>query len=472
MTNAIVAEQGREIDGKIYSPGKTFEELRREDPIPGPDEVYGPRPAHGDSFSIPNRWYFAEDHAKLEEEKLWPNMWLWACREEHIPKKGSCYVFDFLDYSIIIVRVAEDEIKAYRNTCMHRGNQLRPSGSCGIVNKFFCPFHGASWNLDGSIHKWPFPYEFPNVSDETHRLGEVHIARFQGFIFINVSDDPIPFDEFIDPLPEKLNGIDWNNRYPTIHMRKKLRCNWKVVVQAFNETMHVPHVHSMARSFNLTAGSQPDELGKYLFRIINPNFTSGDTMNRELSEKEVLEIALRLASGDLASGEDKPAQELNVPEGTRARDFMAVMIANMVQEKTGRDMSDVPTTELVDSHPIHLFPNFLMLNSYFGPAVMLMSPGESPDESYFDVMWFEECTPDFEKPPAPERIDIPVDEDFADHGDGTVFFPTYIPDEDTAPMEGQQKGLKASPNGVSTFSNYLESGIIHDLKLHKEFLGL
>ena len=37
-------------------------------------------------------------------------------------------------------------------------------------------------------------------------------------------------------------------------------------------------------------------------------------------------------------------------------------------------------------------------------------------------------------------------------------------------MEGQQQGVKATPDGVSIFANYGESMIINDMKLLKEFL--
>ena len=463
MVNTLTARKGRKKDGITISPGKTFEELRQEDPNPGADEIYKPRPAPGDSYTIPNSWFFSEEHAALEEEKLWSKVWVWACREEQLPNVGSCYVYDFLDYSVLITRVSKTEIKAYRNTCMHRGNQLRPSGSCGVINKFFCPYHGATWNLDGSLKSWPFPYEFPGVSNETHRLEEVHIGIFQGFIFVNMASDPIPFEEYIDPLPKMMDGVNWNNRYPIIHMRKKLRCNWKIVVQAFNETMHVPVTHAQARPMNLVAGSQPDELGKYVFRIISPNFVAGDTMPHVVSEDAILKSLLSQING---------MDDLKVPEGMRARDFMAMMVVSMVESATGVDLRDKPTTLLVDNHPIHIFPNFLILNSYFGPTAMLMSPGATPDESYFDIIWFQECVEGFEKPAMPERIDVSEDETFQDRGEGSMLFPTLIPDQDTANMEGQQRGLKASPDGVSIFSNYLESGIIHDLKLHKEFFEM
>ena len=145
--NSYEAKEGREIEGVTRTPGLTFQDVRNKDANPGPDAVYKEFTVAGESFELPNYWYFSEDFAQLEKEKLWSQTWIFACRVEKIPEVGSCYVHNFLDHSVLVVRSAEDEFRAFRNTCRHRGNVLRPAGSCSKINNFFCPFHGATWHL-------------------------------------------------------------------------------------------------------------------------------------------------------------------------------------------------------------------------------------------------------------------------------------------------------------------------------------
>lgn len=463
MANAFHATKGREIDGVVRGPGPTFQDLRANDPNPGPDDVYGSWPQAGGDFTIPNRWYFSEEHAALERERLWPSVWNWACREEHLPKIGSCYVHDFLDDSVLIVRVAEDEFKAFRNTCRHRGTQLRESGSCGVVQKFVCPYHGATWNRDGTIDRWPFPYEFPTV-DDRYDLSEVHLARFQGFIFVNTSENPTPFDEYIDPLPRMLFNGSWQDRHPVLHLRKHLRCNWKIVVQAFHETMHVPVTHAQARSVAMVAGSQIDVLSPYVTRVIQPLAVPGDTISKELSEREVLEDILG------QQGIDPEPLLATVPEGFRARDWVAQAAAANIHAESGQDVSGSPTVELVDNINYRVFPNFFLLHGYTFTAAHRHIPGPTPDECFFDLMWFQTSRPGEAKPPAPERIDVGLDETLSQYAEGDPY--AYVADQDTSNMERQQKGLRASPDGHSIFGNYLESGIVHDLKLMTDMLGV
>ncbi|RXL80108.1 aromatic ring-hydroxylating dioxygenase subunit alpha, partial [Citrobacter sp. AAK_AS5] len=68
---------------------------------------------------IPIDRYISQEFFDREMERLWPRVWQWACREEHIPEVGDYYVYDIGNYSIIVVR-ADSGIKAYVNSCLHR----------------------------------------------------------------------------------------------------------------------------------------------------------------------------------------------------------------------------------------------------------------------------------------------------------------------------------------------------------------
>ena len=81
---------------------------------------------------IPFERYISEEFAKKENDHMWSRVWQWACHVDHIPEIGDYYVYDVGDLSAIIVRSEKDEIKAYYNSCLHRGTQLKPSGTSGI----------------------------------------------------------------------------------------------------------------------------------------------------------------------------------------------------------------------------------------------------------------------------------------------------------------------------------------------------
>ena len=79
------------------------------------------------TINIPAERYTSQEFFDLEVEKIWKKAWQMVCREEHIPNVGDTYVYDIVGTSILVVRSAPDEIKAFYNQCLHRGRQHRDS---------------------------------------------------------------------------------------------------------------------------------------------------------------------------------------------------------------------------------------------------------------------------------------------------------------------------------------------------------
>ena len=66
-----------------------------------------------------------------------------------------------------------------------------------------CPFHGFSWNMDGSLKHLPCSWDFPQVNGEWP-LRPVQVDTWGGFVFVNMDLDAEPLLEFLDPLPTLL----------------------------------------------------------------------------------------------------------------------------------------------------------------------------------------------------------------------------------------------------------------------------
>ena len=89
---------------------------------------------------IPKQRYYDEEFYALEAELFWPRVWQMACRLEEIPARGDFVEYEILDQSIIVVRLDDDHVRAFYNSCRHRGMKI-VEGS-GSRRSFVCPFHG------------------------------------------------------------------------------------------------------------------------------------------------------------------------------------------------------------------------------------------------------------------------------------------------------------------------------------------
>ena len=66
---------------------------------------------------IPKQRYYDAEFYALEAEMFWPKVWQMACRLEEIPARGDFVEYEILDQSIIVVRLDDDHVRAFYNSC-------------------------------------------------------------------------------------------------------------------------------------------------------------------------------------------------------------------------------------------------------------------------------------------------------------------------------------------------------------------
>src|SRR5262249_44847419 len=189
------------------------------------------------------------EYARQERDKLWRKVWQQAGRVEEIPEVGNYLTYDILDDSIVVVRTAPDKISAYYNVCPHRGRRLvdAPKGgrnACGKKKQFVCGFHGFRYNLDGECVN-VFQKEDWNgalTPARTH-LGEVKADTWGGWIWINMDPRCEPLRDYLEPAASILDPFELQNMRYRWRRWVVFDCNWKVAMEAFDETYHVPATH-------------------------------------------------------------------------------------------------------------------------------------------------------------------------------------------------------------------------------------
>ncbi|HEU4431354.1 MAG TPA: Rieske (2Fe-2S) protein, partial [Myxococcota bacterium] len=141
------------------SEGITYQQLLDSDSRPVPDVLRWQSARELPPARVPIARYTSPEFHALEVEKLWKKVWQFACREEQIPEVGDHTLYKIADIELVIVRAAPNEIKAFRNTCLHRGRALKDCD--GRSPELRCPFHGWSWSLDGALQTIPARWDFP-----------------------------------------------------------------------------------------------------------------------------------------------------------------------------------------------------------------------------------------------------------------------------------------------------------------------
>ena len=191
---------------------------------------------------VPVARYTDRRYHELEKERLWKKVWQVAAHEDDFPNVGDVVPYDITTMSFLVVRTGEDEYKAYYNACLHRGRKLREFRATGL-DELRCPFHGWSWNLDGSLKQVPCAYDYNGLVREEESLPEVKLARWGRFIFINPDPNSAPLEDHLGDLGTQFEMLPYEKRYKSAHVAKIIRANWKVVQEAFMESYHVLMTH-------------------------------------------------------------------------------------------------------------------------------------------------------------------------------------------------------------------------------------
>ncbi|MBE7204388.1 MAG: aromatic ring-hydroxylating dioxygenase subunit alpha [Parafilimonas terrae] len=449
-------ETGKLVPGSARCPAESTQEIIARDRVPAPAWARSESYRYLGSEDVSKDRYIDPAFQKGEFERLWTRTWQMACREEHVAEVGDYHVYDIGPYSFIVTRSGEDEIKAYYNACLHRGTKLKPSGTEGSASELKCPFHGWSWNLDGTNRTIPCQWDFSHVDPSEMRLPEARVERLGGFVFLNMDPDAPSLADYLGAeVMAHFDAWKLEDRYIYLHVQKSYPANWKLTVEAFQEAYHVGDTHPQVAPANGDVNSQYDVYGEHVNRFISTLGVVSPKLYGQYSEQDIID---NFTLGDSsAMGGTKP----QLKEGERARQVMADMFRGLFEAAAKTDLSHVSDTELLDTYSYTVFPNLYVFPGISLPMVYRFRPdARDHRRCIFEVM-FMKPVPQGEDRPFPEPVQILEDHQSFAEADGMDPGFGKILDQDTGNLQAQQEGLEASAKPGITLGDYQEIRVRH-----------
>jgi Rieske 2Fe-2S family protein len=214
---------------------RILEELAR--PSSGAAGVPAPAPVS------PGRYLGADRH-RLEMKAIFRRVWLPVAHESDLAGVGQ-FVSAVIDGDSVAVVRGPDGLAAFHDVCLHRGARIlrQPAGTADCLR---CPYHGFTYGLDGTLRAAPDPQSFaePPLLERGLRLPPVAVARHWGYVWVSLAEHPVPLEEFLGgPLADELANWDLGDNQLRHRVTLEGRFGWKVGVEAFLESLHVPTIH-------------------------------------------------------------------------------------------------------------------------------------------------------------------------------------------------------------------------------------
>ena len=213
--------------------------------------------AHG----LPNECYLEGPYTKIEREKIFENKWVTIGVASSVPNPGNIKPFNLLGIPLIIIRDKKNKVRVFHNVCSHRGYKL-VNEKCSLKNILRCPYHSWSYDFEGNLVATPHLgginiHEHQQFDKSKNGLKEVRSAIWLDLIMVNISNNEIPFNEYIRPLEDRWSNF-WTKEDKSMiyhaedygYFLLEAKCNWKFAIENYCESYHLPFVHPSLNSYS------------------------------------------------------------------------------------------------------------------------------------------------------------------------------------------------------------------------------
>lgn len=199
--------------------------------------------------------FFTTDAIFTEERRaLFHGGWMCIGTRDDAGRPGSIFPIGIGGVDLLLARDRGGVLRCFFNHCSHRGAILadKPRQNCPTI---VCPYHSWTYSLAGDLRKMPHVGGV-DVNDaeglDPARLGlrEVRLGEWGGLVFVNVSGIAEDFETFIAPLAERLRDYDLSLLQTSGETATVVEANWKIVVENFVESYHLPWIHPSMNRYN------------------------------------------------------------------------------------------------------------------------------------------------------------------------------------------------------------------------------
>lgn len=193
------------------------------------------------AWSIPPSYYTDDGVAAAEIDALFRSGWIGVGRADQVSQPGDFVALDIADQSIILLRDREGILRAFANTCRHRGARLlEGEGNCRGIR---CPFHSWAYKLDGTLAAAPHMEDVPGFARADNGLIAYRAEEILGFAFICLDFAAPDLVEVLGDFAAIHAPWPMDTLVSTRRTAITVECNWKAFIEVFNEYYHLPFVH-------------------------------------------------------------------------------------------------------------------------------------------------------------------------------------------------------------------------------------
>jgi len=208
------------------------------------------------SDPIPVERYTSQSYYEQEKDAVFRRKWLNVGHKMHAAQPGDYFVVELkvVETALVIVHGKDGVIRAFHNMCSHRGAPVAWDAQGTCRHFLACRFHGWVYDTTGKLVHVSDEGNFPSVDKSKNGLTPVHCNIWNGFIFVNLAQEPEEtLDEYLAPVSDHIGKYDFEGFTPAFSYRIDENVNWKTLQEAQLEGWHLPFLHekTLARAVKI-----------------------------------------------------------------------------------------------------------------------------------------------------------------------------------------------------------------------------
>jgi len=202
------------------------------------DDPFGQRPF------LEAELYRSASVAERERLVYAPRFWHPVAPLSSLPE-GSALALELLDQPLLLTHPPGGPPRAFLNRCPHRGVALLPTAQAAqACRRLICPYHGWTYDLDGSLRAAAREAEFvdPFARDDWP-LARLSCALRGSMLWVAIGADPLPLEQQLDLVEQELGPGLERPRVLLASLEAELACNWKIAHDNTLDDYHVAIAH-------------------------------------------------------------------------------------------------------------------------------------------------------------------------------------------------------------------------------------
>jgi phenylpropionate dioxygenase-like ring-hydroxylating dioxygenase large terminal subunit len=192
---------------------------------------------------MPAGRYTSQDYYDLEQKHIWKKSWLFAAHIDEVPDPGCFMKWENVGTPVIIVHGMDGHIRAFYNTCRHRGAPV-VTQERGRSPRLMCGYHNWTYKTDGELVGVPEAQDFTALDKSCRSLIPVRCEMYGNLIFVNFDENAMSLRDWMGPLWDEWEEFGFDRVRLAARQSFELNCNWKVAMEANMEVYHVPFIHA------------------------------------------------------------------------------------------------------------------------------------------------------------------------------------------------------------------------------------